>query len=100
MTVKDLKQKHLFELTGEEFIFLQQNSTEPPHTEKPIENILEQYVYGIKGIASIFHCSIPTANRIKRSGVIDSAITQIGRKIICDREVAIELLKKKRGGRK
>ncbi|MBQ4023410.1 MAG: DUF3853 family protein [Prevotella sp.] len=33
------------------------------------------------GIAKIFGCSIPTANRIKKSGVIDAAITQVNRKI-------------------
>ena len=48
-------------------------------------------VYGIKGIADTFGCSIPTANRIKRSGIIDGAITQVGRKIIIDADLALEL---------
>ena len=42
----------------------------------------------------------PTANRIKKSGKIDKAITQIGRKIIVDVELALELAGKKTGGRK
>lgn len=41
----------------------------------------------------IFGCSIPTANRIKKSGVIDSAITQVGRKIVVDSELALSLAK-------
>ena len=41
-----------------------------------------------------------TANRIKKSGKIDKAITQIGRKIIVDAELALELAGKKTGGRK
>jgi len=59
-----------------------------------------QYVYGILGIAKLFGCSLPTANRIKKSGKIDKAITQIGRKIIVDAELALELAGKKTGGRK
>ena len=52
------------------------------------------------GLAKLFGCSLPTANRIKKSGKIDRAITQIGRKIIVDAELALELAGKKTGGRK
>ena len=52
------------------------------------------------GIARLFGCSIPTANRIKQSGKIDKAITQIGRKIIVDADLALELAGRKIGGRK
>lgn len=61
---------------------------------------LKKQVYGIVGIARLFGCSIPTANRIKQSGKIDKAITQIGRKIIVDAELALELAGRKTGGRK
>ena len=60
----------------------------------------KKYVYGILGIAKLFGCSLPTANRIKKSGKIDKAITQIGRKIIVDAELALELAGKKTGGRR
>ena len=53
------------------------------------------YVYGISGIASLFGCSIATAQRIKSSGRIDAAIVQIGRKIMCNADVAIKLLHSK-----
>ena len=48
----------------------------------------------------MFGCSLPTANRIKQSGKIDKAITQIGRKIIVDAELALELAGRRTGGRK
>ncbi len=54
-----------------------------------------QYVYGIKGIAQLFNCSIATANQIKHSGLIDDAIMQINRKIIVDAELALQILKRK-----
>ena len=41
-----------------------------------------------------------TANRIKKSGKIDKAIKQIGRKIIVDAELALELAGHKTGGRR
>ena len=68
----------------------------PPATTKETK----KYVYGIKGIAELFNCSIPTANRIKASGKIDGAITQIGRKIIVDADLALELAGHKTGGRR
>lgn len=60
----------------------------------------KKYVYGIRGIAGLFNCSMPTANRIKASGKIDRAITQIGRKIIVDADLALELAGRKTGGRR
>ena len=52
----------------------------------------KRYVYGISGIAELFGCSIPTASRIKRSGIIDDAITQVGRKIVVDADKALLLV--------
>ena len=73
-------------MTGEEFIMLSRHASGQPEAQL--------------GIAKLFGCSLPTANRIKKSGKIDKAITQIGRKIIVDAELALELAGKKTGGRK
>jgi hypothetical protein len=70
-------------------------------TQTPQEDKSEKrYVYGIRGIAHLFNCSMPTANRIKASGKIDGAIKQIGRKIVVDADLAIELAGRKTGGRR
>lgn len=53
----------------------------------------KHYVYGIAGLAKLFGCSLPTAQRIKSSGEIDEAISQIGSIIIIDAEQALDLLK-------
>ena len=87
-------------MTGEEFLFLQQNSGQNIKNDSSVVNPNKKYVYGILGIAQLFGCSMPTANRIKKSGKIDKAITQIGRKIIVDANLALELAGKKTGGRK
>lgn len=100
MNINDLKEKLLWQMTGEEFLYLQQNSGQKE--VQPVAPIAssKKHVYGIAGIARLFGCSMPTANRIKQSGKIDKAITQIGRKIIIDAEFALELAGRKTGGRK
>lgn len=100
MNVKELKEKPIWQMTGEEFLFLQQNSEQKQVQPVTLSETQKKYVYGIGGIARLFGCSIPTANRIKQSGKIDKAITQIGRKIIVEAELAMELAGRKSGGRK
>ena len=90
--IKQLLQKPIALMTGEELTFLIGNSMEAKRSETtPI--VQKRTYYGIEGIAQVFGCSVPTANRIKRSGVIDAAITQIGRKIIVDADMALSLVK-------
>ena len=59
-------------------------------------NTNRNYVYGIRGLASLFNCSESTANRIKKSGVIDEAISQTGKKIVIDADLAFGLCKIKK----
>ena len=88
-------------MTGEEFIMLSRHASGQTEAQpQPVTDTSRKYVYGIPGIVRLFGCSLPTANRIKKSGKIDKAITQIGRKIIVDAELALELAGKKTGGRK
>jgi len=53
----------------------------------------KRYVYGIAGIAKLFNCSESTAQKIKSSGEIDDAISQIGDIIIVDGDYALDLLR-------
>lgn len=70
---------------GEEFLTLtkteNQNKTEKIQSESSAK-ANPKLVYGIRGIANLFDCSIATANRIKKSGVIDGAIFQRNRTIV------------------
>ena len=102
MDVEELKNKPLWQMTGEEFLSLQKSivATEQANPNAPDFTSNPKYVYGLKGLAQLFDCSISTANRIKKSGIIDKATKQIGRKIIVDAEYALELINRKNGGRK
>ena len=91
VTIEQLLEKPICMMSGQEFVLLLQNS-EKQTAKVPAEVVPEKhYEYGIAGIAKIFGCSIPTANRIKKSGVIDAAITQVNRKITVDSELALSL---------
>ena len=99
--LQELLSKPVWQMTGEEFIFLSKHASRQTETQpQPVTDTERKYVYGILGIAKLLGCSLPTANRIKKSGKIDKAITQIGRKIIVNVELALELAGKKTGGRK
>lgn len=60
----------------------------------------KKYLYGISGISELFHCSLATANRIKKSGVISKAICQVRKKIIIDAELALQLINNQQERRK
>lgn len=62
----------------------------------------KRYVRGMKELAEVLHCSVPTAQRIKSSGVLDAAISQSGKTIIVDVDLALDLLRlsNKKWGRK
>ena len=93
MDINNLKQKPVAMMTGEELSFLIDSRMATWATE--IASLSQRRIYyGIEGIAQIFGCSVPTANRIKKSGVIDDAITQIDRQIVIDGNLALELAKK------
>ncbi len=92
-TIEQLLEKPVCMMTGQELTILLDRTgkadakvSSPPEPEK-------HYEYGIEGLAKVFGCSIPTANRIKKSGVIDAAISQIGRKIVVDADLALALAK-------
>lgn len=61
--------------------------------EQPTEP--KRYVYGLRGLQELFGCSKTTASRLKSSGRIDGAITQVGALIIIDADKAVELAGRK-----
>ena len=89
--------KRVIDLTANELLEVLEQSNKP--TPQVLMDTTEapqgKYVYGLAGIAKLLGCSITTANRIKQSGKLNGAITQIGNLIITDAEKALELSDKK-----
>lgn len=100
----DEKNKPLFALTvGNFWIYRKKRSRKHRPAKQFLRHCRDspRYVYGLKGIAALFGCGMVTASKIKRSGLIDRAVTQIGRKIIVDAPLALELVRQsKKGGRR
>lgn len=96
LNLNQLLQKPIAMMTGEELCFLITKSVGNTETVTP-QVVSKDNYYGIEGIARVFGCSVPTANRIKKSGIIDKAITQIGRKIVVDADLALSLAKESGG---
>lgn len=59
------------------------------------KNEEKEYVYGLKGLAKMLGCSRATASKIKSSGIIDDAISQVGNVIVIDKFRALELISAK-----
>jgi len=55
-----------------------------------------RYVYGIKGIMRLFGVSNVTAQRYKR-GIIREAVSQNGRIIVTDADLALQLFNDRKG---
>ena len=89
--IEDMLQRGIIDLNGEEFVQLMAYafaSTVFPRNDSDLPPI----VYGMDGLMRLLNVSISTAWRIKKSGVIDDAITQIERTIIIDSRKALSLL--------
>jgi hypothetical protein len=90
-----LKEKLLWQMTGEELLHLIESSSTKKLEQSPVETSSKKYVYGLRGIAKILGVSTSTASRIKNEGIIKDAIIQNGRTIIVDAELALKLFGKK-----
>ena len=58
---------------------------------KEVTTKQKNLVYGLEGIKTLFGCSTTTAWRIKNTEWIRPAISQVGRKIVVDADLALEL---------
>ena len=96
LKLAELLKTPICKMDGEELAFLITSITSNQQAQmlltQPKQE--EHNVHGIAGIAQIFGCSIPTASRIKKSGIIHDAITQVGRKIVVNADKALELASK------
>lgn len=91
---EELLEKPLWQFTGKDHVYLLkhvlQESLQSEEEEPPSK---KRYVQGYQGIATLFGCSKSTAQRIKKNGIIDEAITQVNRKILVDADLALQLVK-------
>ncbi len=91
---EELLEKPLWQFTGKDHEYMLKHvlmeSLSGEVCDQPSN---KKYVQGINGIANLFGCSKSTAQRIKNSGIINDAITQVHRKILVDADLALKLVK-------
>ena len=92
MISEDVLNKQILMMTGREFLELF-------GVVKNMKPITEDYskkelVYGLDGLAKLLNCGKTKAQQVKNSGVIDDAVIQSGKKLIIDKNKALELLKR------
>lgn len=92
----ELLKKPLWQMTGEEFLVLMSvtNKERPQTITQQKENVVElkddKYVFGLKGICELLGVCERTALRYKNT-FLQPAIKQHGRKIVVDKEKALQL---------
>ena len=92
--MEDIRNKLLLQLTGQEFVDLLCEGLGLSALGYDSKELVERkhLVYGLKGLCKLLGCSMATAYRIKKSGVIDPAISQCGNIIVIDADLALDLL--------
>lgn len=84
-------EKPLYSLTVEEFIaLLDEHLANAGNSGVGKQSISRNLVYGLRGIQELFGCSHKTAQAYKDS-FLRPAVRQNGRKIVVDRDLALEL---------
>ena len=63
---------------------------EKPESKVQVQPPVKRYVYGLKGICDLFGCAHSTAQHLKNK-VITEAVSQYGRKIVVDVDLALKL---------
>ena len=65
--------------------------------DRELENLAatppKKYVYGLAGLRELLGCSISTAERIRKSGIIDEAISRANNIFVIDADLALDLLR-------
>lgn len=88
--------KLLLNTTLDEFVFaLTQalgNASFNNNEEVASGKVTKHYVYGYAGLCKLLGCSKTTAVNIKKSGVLDPAISQHGKIIVIDADLALSLI--------
>jgi hypothetical protein len=85
----------VWQLTVGELIELIANHTKVKQEGTELKQYDENIVYGLSGIANLFGVSKTMVLEYRKQGWIEPAISQIGRKIICDSRLALKLRREK-----
>ena len=90
---QEILKKYLFQMTGEEIIELFSYIILKQEQVDVKDYTSDKHAFGLIGLANLLRVSKTKAQQIKNSGILDAAITQHGRKIMINKELALQLYK-------
>ena len=85
--------KPLFQCTLGEFKSVIVEAIRDKELESLAATPPKKYVYGLAGLRELLGCSISTAERIRKSGIIDEAISRANNILVIDADLALDLLR-------
>jgi hypothetical protein len=88
MQMEQLMNLPLWQLTVAQFLNVMASASEKNTADAPKPT--KEYVYGLQGLERLLNVSHVTAQRLK-DGPLKKAVLQRGRKIMIDKELAIQL---------
>ena len=91
MTTIDLN-RPIWQLTVGEFLEVTKGIEQPPVI---VEYKEDEFVYGVAGLAKLIGASYSAAWNLRKSGKIDKATHQAGRKLMFNRNRVLEITKTK-----
>jgi hypothetical protein len=89
----------IIDMTAGELVDLLQSQAQTAQTAQTLNPLIcerESYVYGIAGIANLLGVSRTMVHKYRKNGWIEPAISQNGRKIVCNSTIALKLFGKNR----
>lgn len=90
------KDKPIFQATLGDLKEMMEEMFAPPNDipqENELVEVKKHLVYGLAGICKLLGVCKTTACKIKNSGILDPAISQHGKVIVVDADLALELMK-------
>jgi hypothetical protein len=86
----------VWQLTTGELLDFLSDYISPEQPAKTTSNYNDKYVYGIAGIAKLLGVSKTMVCAYRKKGWIEPAIKQMGRKIVCNAQIALDLFGKQK----
>ena len=90
---KETLNKRIIDMTVGEFLEVLINASKSPLFESDTKQEESQFVYGAKGAAQFYNCSIATINRMIKSGKLNKAMHRVGRNLAFSKSKLLEISK-------
>lgn len=93
MLPTELLDKPIFQMTGGEFMQLMKHAQPPMEATEKQDLSTGEFISGISGLARFLGCGRTKASEYRKSGLLEDATYDIGKKLFFHKEKVKEILK-------